>query len=103
MFYAPHILQKKVTEETRDSLNRVVSVSEQWVEVCPCRCDDNSTAKVKDDAGNDYVYSYHIVCSRADIKAGDEVRVMSGESIRGEGTVVRVIRTNYLDYMSVYV
>ncbi len=104
MLYAPHRLFVRKLTETRDERNRTVSVEENWTEVSPCRCDDNTTLRIKDDTGNEYVPYYHIVAPRSRlVSAGDWVRVCDGACIRGEGKVVKVMRTNYLDYMSIYV
>lgn len=103
MVYGPHILEKRVVVVTRDSYNRTAGESVSWEKVGACRCDDNSTYEVKDQNGQTYVPRYHIVSDRHDIKAGDYVRAMDGNTVRGEGEVRKVIKTNYLDYMSIYV
>lgn len=101
--YAPHVLQVKRTREIRDRYNRTVEIRTEWEDLCPCRCDDNTTTRINDAAGNAFVPAYHIVASRCEVRAGDIVRAMDGECVRGEGEVKRVIRTNYLDYCSIYV
>lgn len=101
--YSPHTLYVRRSSKVKDEFNRTISVSEEWIEVGKCRCDDNSTAQIADDTGQAFIPSYHIVTSRCDIKAGDTIKALDGDKVRGEGTVRRVIRTNYLDYMSVYV
>ena len=101
--YAPHTLQIRRATEERDSLNRVVGLVASWETIGVCRCDDNTTTELKDDNGHAFVPKYHIVAERLDVKAGDYVRALSGDEVRGEGEVVRVIKTNYLDYMSLYV
>lgn len=101
--YAPHTLYVKRTSREKDEYNRTIGVSEEWILVGPCRCDDNSTAQIADDTGKAFIPSYHIVTNRCDIKAGDTIQALDGEEVRGQGLVRRVIKTNYLDYMSVYV
>ena len=101
--YAPHILQVRRKEIIRDKLNRTVGEELVWVDVGPCRCDDNTTARITDVNGKAFVPAYHIVVSRCDLKAGDYVRAMSGDTVRGEGEIKRIINTNYLDYGSIYV
>lgn len=104
MLYSPHTLFRRDRTEARDEYNRTISSSESWTSLGFCRCDDNTQMKVTDAAGQEYVPSYHIVAPRdTDVKAGDYVRVLSGSLLRGEGTVVRVIRLNYLNYVSIYV
>ena len=101
--YAPHILFVKRKEVIRDEYNRTQEVEANWVELGPCRCDDNATTSLRDDAGNVYVPKYKIVASRYDVKAGDVIKVLSGGELRGEGNVAQVIKTNYLDYLTIYV
>lgn len=103
VMYAPHTLFIGREKEVRDEFNRTVSKELLWDYVGRCRCDDNTTVKIVDDAGQAYVPKYHIVAARAECKAGDRVRVMDGERLRAEGEIIRVVKTNYLDYMSLYV
>ena len=103
MYYGPHMLEVRRTVETRDEYNRTVGITETWESLGPCRCDDNTTLELKDVNGKAYVPKYHIVAERLDVKAGDYVRAVIGDEVRGEGEVKRVIKTNYLNYMSIYV
>lgn len=105
MYYAPHKLYKKVEMEVRDSLNRIISSSAEWQYVCDCRCDDNTTQKFEDENGRVYIPKYKIVCERADIKAGDYIQCLVGdtEEVRGEGRVFNAPKCNYLNYMTAYV
>jgi hypothetical protein len=103
VMYAPHILSVKRTAEIRDEYNRVSGVTEEWVELGGCRCDDNDTAQVTDDTGKAFIPRYHVVSERYDVKAGDYIRCTQNGAVRGEGEVRKVSKTNYLDYMSIYV
>lgn len=103
MYYCPHVLEVRKEVVGKDAYNRTVSVATVWETVGPCRCDDNTTSFVDNETGKAYVPSYHIVSDRHDIKAGDYVRAMDGDVVRGEGEVRKVVRTNYLDYISIYV
>ena len=50
MYYAPHILQIKVTTPFEmDEFGRPIlgTGGESWQDVCKCRCDDNSTKEFK--------------------------------------------------------
>ena len=104
MQYAPHILFVRKTEETRDSYNRVTSVSESWKKVGLCRCDDNATPIVSTLNTKEYVPRYHIVTSRTGmISPGDMVRVLTQDgTLRGEGKADNVRTLNYLDYTDFY-
>ncbi len=101
--YAPHLLSVRRMTETRDEYNRVSGVAEEWVVLGGCRCDDNDTTQMTDDTGKAFVPRYHIVSARYGVKAGDYVRCTLNGEVRGEGEVRKVSRTNYLDYMSIYV
>lgn len=106
MFYAPHRLYKKVETEERDSLNRIISSESDWVYVCDCRCDDNTTERFEDENGRVYIPKYKIVCERADINKGDYVQCVLKDDecqIRGEGRVLNAPKCNYLNYMTAYV
>lgn len=103
MYYAPHTLEVRRTFEDKDEYNRTIGVSDMWELVGPCRCDDNTTQQILDVNGKAFIPKYHIVSERNDIKAGDYVRAMDGDRVRGEGEVKRVIQTNYLNYASIYV
>lgn len=106
MMYRPHILQKKISYPAEnDEFGRPLGKAEEcWVDLCPCRCDDNSTKEFKSANGEVYRPSFHIVCGeRATVKAGDEIRCKDGESIRGCGRVYMVKNTNYLGYSEIWV
>ena len=110
MYYAPHSLFKRIEQETRDELNRIVATSERWTYVCDCRCDDNTTQKFEDENGRVYIPKHKIVCGRADVAEGDYVQCRDKDSmkrccgrVRGEGRVLNAPRCNYLDYMVLYV
>lgn len=76
---------------------------ESWQDVCLCRCDDNSTKEFTSE--NDEVYrpNYHVVCEKKiSLKAGDVVRCMDGENIRGTGKIYMVKNTNYFSYSEIW-
>lgn len=101
MIYAPHILQAKQTSEYQeDEFGRPIpgTGGEEWVTLCKCRCDDNTTKEFNSPNGEVYRPAYHIVCEmRVEIKAGVEVRCLDGESDRGEGKVYIVKNANYFN------
>ena len=106
MYYSPHILQLKViTPPDRDEYNRPIpgTGGESWQDVCPCRCDDNTTKEFTSDNGEVYRPDYHVVCGQnISVKAGDYVRCMAGDEVRGEGEVYMVKNTNYLGYSELW-
>lgn len=104
MIYSPHILFVQKKTEDRDEYNRVSKVSEDWIRVGLCRCDDNSASIVSTINSKEYVPRYHIVTSRTNlIQNGDLVRVLTenGE-LRGQGKADNVKVLNYLDYTDFY-
>ena len=103
MHYAPHILQKRVIPETQmDELGRPLPIEESdiWQTICNCRCDDDATAEIFDENGKMYKSKYHVVCdgNSPAIFAGDYVRVMNGDVVRGEGKVANPKKLNLLLY-----
>lgn len=106
MYYAPHILQIKViTPMDKDEFGRSIpgTGGEIWQDVCKCRCDDNITKEFSSDNGSVYRPNYHVVCERRiTVKAGQEVRCMDGENIRGRGEIYTVKNTNYLEYSEIW-
>ncbi len=107
MIYTPHILQlKQLTPVNIDELGRPISGTgeESWVDICGCRCDDNTDKEFKSENGIVYRPSYHIVCNRkVDINPGDYLRCMNGCEIRGEGKAYVVKRTNYFNYSEIWI
>lgn len=93
MIFAPHILQVKViTPMDKDEFGRPIpgTGGEYWQKVCKCRCDDNTTKEFSSDNGSVYRPNYHVVCEkRITVKAGDEVRCMDGDGVRGQGKSTR--------------
>lgn len=109
MYYAPHILQKRVTPELSvDEFGRPIppgnvktfTVGEQiifldkhlyadktadgdvyWENVCKCRCDHNRDAEIKKPDGSIVKPDYHIVCEgkRPGIHVGDYVRCLESD------------------------
>lgn len=104
MIYAPHILQKKVISPIeRDEFGRITNnPTENWVEICRCRCDDNSTKEFRAENGGVYRPNYHAVCERSGIVPGDVVRCMDGLQVRGQGEVFMVKNTNYYSYTEIW-
>ena len=107
MYYAPHILQVKVIKPLdKDEYGRPIpgTGGESWVDVCKCRCDDNSTKEFSSDNGTVYRPNFHIVCTGiVSVKAGDVIRCMNGDVVRGQGEVYMVKRLNLLNYSEVWV
>lgn len=104
MNYSPHTLFVQRKTEERDAYNRVSSVSEEWVNVGPCRCDDNTDKIVSTENSLEYVPKYHIVCNRTNlVRNGDKVMVLNADgTVRGEGKADGVKVLNYLDYAHFY-
>ncbi len=105
MMYTPHILQKRIASaSSRDEYGRIIPVTdERWETVCACRCDDNATQNLTTDNGEVFRPNYHVVCpGKADVKAGDYIRVMDGGEVRGCGEVSMVKHTNYLSYSELW-
>lgn len=107
MLYAPHILLKRIIipAET-DEFDRPLpgTGGEKWERVCPCRCDDNTTKEFRSENGRVYRPAYHVVCDgKTELNAGDYVRCMDGEAIRGEGEVYIMKSTNYLNYTEIWI
>lgn len=105
MIYAPHILQKKVSRPIQnDEYGKpIFSEDGNWVDVCRCRCDDNTTQEFKTENGHVYRPKYHVVCEPNSIKTGDEVRCVNGCMSRGQGKVFMVKSCNYLKYTEIYI
>lgn len=106
MIFAPHILQVKVINPMKtDEFGRPIpgTGGESWQDVCRCRCDDNSTKEFTSENGEVYRPNYYVVCEKKiSLKAGDEVRCMEGENVRGIGEVYMVKNTNYFGYSEVW-
>lgn len=106
MIFAPHTLQVKVISSMEtDEFGRPISGTggENWQNVCRCRCDDNSTKEFTSTNGEVYRPNYHVVCEKkVSLKAGDEVRCMDGENVKGTGKVYVVKNTNYFDYSEIW-
>jgi len=106
MYYTTHILQVKViTPLEKDEFGRPIpgTGGGDWQEVCKCRCDDNTIKEFKSENGEVYRPNYHVVCEKCTtIKAGDEIRCMDGEDVRGQGKVYMVKGTNYFNYSELW-
>ena len=86
-----------------DEFGRLLPLDGGWVRIGVCRCDDTSIAEVTDATGRVFRPRYKVVAHRADIKVGERIRVENEDgTIRGEGVVSNVTKTNYLDYMTIY-
>ena len=104
MYYKPHTLQKKVHTIERDSYGRITSDTEEWKDLGACRCDDNTQQEFVTENGKVFRPKYHIVAEGdVDVHAGDEVRCMKGETVRGEGEVYQAKHLNKLHYTDIWV
>nr|DAT85353.1 MAG TPA: hypothetical protein [Caudoviricetes sp.] len=107
MYFHPHILQLKVfTSPERDEYNRPIpgTGSESWKTVGRCRCDDNTTREFKSENGKIYRPLYHVVSERNPmIKAGDYIRCLDGDKVRGEGEVYIPKSTNFFSYSEYWI
>ena len=106
MIYSPHILQVKVVKPLdKDEFGRPIpgTGGESWVDVCACRCDDNSTKEFSSANGSVYRPNYHVVCTGIiSVKEGDSVRCMSVDILKGEGVVYMVKMLNLLNYSELW-
>jgi hypothetical protein len=107
MIFAPHTLYKKQDVPIKlDALGKPIPPLEEfeWVEVCRCRCDDDTTQRLMSDNGQEYRSRYHVVYDRSDaIKEGDEIRCTEADgTLRGQGVVGMVKSTNYLMYSELW-
>lgn len=102
MFYAPHILEKKVVkgpEYDADGYEIPGTGSESWVRVCRCKCYDQSADRVFTVNGTTYPYKYRVVTDKVKIEAGTVVRILNADgSLRGGGIVINPMTTDYLNY-----
>lgn len=107
MYYAPHTLQaKRLIPLENDELGRPIPGTgcETWVDVCRCRCDDNTTKEFRSENGNVFRPQYHVVCEGSHgLSAGDEVRCIEADgSVRGQGSIFIAKRLNYLSYSEIW-
>lgn len=106
MYTAKHILQvKRIAANATDELGRPIKSDGRWVNICKCRCDDNTTKYFKTDNGSVYRPAYHIVCDgQIEVMEGSIIRCIDENGrIRGEGKVYTAQRLNFLPYTEVWV
>lgn len=103
MIFSPHVLQKKVVIGGGIIGGNPVPGEEEWVDVGKCRCDDNGQQIKVSVNGILFDYNYHIVHVSESIPIGTEIRVMDGDSVRGEGKVIKSGKCNYFDYCEIWV
>lgn len=106
MYYTPHMLQvKRAATLENDEFGRPIPSSvDEWVDVCKCRCDDNTTKEFRSENGSVYRPMFHVVCEgRHGIKAGAEVRCLNNDgTVRGEGKVYLPKSLNLLPYSELW-
>lgn len=107
MIFSPHILQiKTITPPVTNSYGDIITKgTETWVNVCRCRCEDNTTKEFKSKNGEVYRPSYHIVTEKVvNMKAQTLIRCVDDKgNIRGEGNIYLPKDMNYFDYSELYV
>lgn len=107
MIFAPHLLQIKITTPVeKDTFGRPIAGTggERWSDVCACRCDDNTTTEFRSENGSVFRPTYHVVCEgKHGIKAGDHVRCVDGDSVRGEGKIYTVKSANYFNRSELWI
>lgn len=107
MIFAPHKLQvKRTIPVENDEFGRPLpgTGGETWEDVCACRCDNNTTKEFRSENGHVYRPAYHVVCDgKTGLSAGDYVRCMDGESVRGEGKVYIPKPANYFNYSEIWI
>lgn len=106
MYYAPHILQvRRAAALENDELGRPMpSLEGEWVDVCKCRCDDNTTKEFRSENGSVYRPMFHVVCEgRHGVRAGETVRCLNQDgTVRGEGKVYLPKSLNLLPYSEIW-
>lgn len=106
MMYAPHILERKITKpfDTDEDGNPMPGTGgECWERIASCKCYDFDVNRTFTVNGRPFEYKFRIVSERNDVKEGDYVRAAYPDgSIRGEGTVVKTMRTDYLNYSQLW-
>ena len=105
MIFAPHILQRKEENPPQaDEFGRVIATSTaEWVSLCRCRCNDNTTQEFTNVNGSVYRPNFHIVCEgRAMVKAGDVIRCIANDEIICEGKIYQVKRNNWFNAFEVW-
>lgn len=104
MYYAPHILQIRVIQLSRDELGRIIpsSHTEEWRTLGSCRCDDDTTVEERSENGEVFRSKYHVVCDTLGVKSGDYIRCIANGVTRGEGRVMVVKSTNYFNYTEIW-
>lgn len=103
MNYSPHTLIKVIPGSTgRDEDGNPITLPSSEVDLGGCRCDDFDLKYLKGTSGDGISYSYRIISDINSVKEGDKVKAMNGDSVRGEGVVKRVKRTNYLNYQELW-
>lgn len=107
MLYSPHTLYKKQKRPVElDKFGKPIPSYErcEWVKICACRCDDDTTQRLVSDNGQEYRSRYHVVYDRSSaVVEGDEIRCVCADgSIRGQGVVGMVKSTNYLSYSELW-
>lgn len=103
MIFAPHRLFVKVVSPTLfDEDMNPIPLKENWVDFGACRCDDNGAMKQISVNGVMHDYNYHVVYEGEKIKIDTEVRIFDGESIRGEGKVIKPAKSNYFNYAEIW-
>lgn len=108
MLYSPHVLQKLVAlPPAVDEYGRPVkdSATEEWLNVCSCRCDHTTTREVVNPDGKPCHSEWHIVCAcrRPAVAPGEMLRCVEDDgNVRALGTAISIKTLNYLDYAEIY-
>lgn len=107
MIFAPHILQvKRIIPAENDEFGRPIPGTdrESWEYVCDCRCDDNTTKEFRSENGHVYRPAYHVVCEgNHGLSAGDYIRCVNGDEVRGEGKIYISESANYFNYSEIWI
>lgn len=105
MYYSPHTLFVKNTPQpSYDEHGNPVFDDGGYVRQGMCRCDDTAVDEMTDENGHVFRPSYKIVAEKPiSVSCGDFVRVMDGDSVRGEGKVRNISKCNYYRYVVLWV
>lgn len=103
----PHTLQKEViSEPERDEFGDIIpdTGGASWIDVCLCRCYDNTTKYFTSENGSVYTPKYKIFCKgHISVIPGESIKVLSGSLLIADGRVYIAKRSNYFNVTELWV
>ena len=115
MIYAPHHMSIYMNSSAQRDLETgrapYAPLFKESTRYIPCRCDDNTTKEFRSPNGETYRPLYHIVFELTQelrekpgfLKPGNEVEVYDGAYTRAKGRIYMVKRTNYFNYVEIWI